>query len=164
MPTLGYALTEIRFMSSGQLSKLESLSQTRVDQARSAIEQQQRELSLMDRQHLELKAINREYQEGVIGERTIAPQLLAQRRAFVAQLTEKLDMLSLQRQQREELLRRKVVEQRQNTAQTAAIGSLVEKRQLQEAHVAARQEQLQLDQAVQGMQHVQKVNEEDDHV
>ncbi|MGQ7848477.1 hypothetical protein ACUNV4_28535 [Granulosicoccus sp. 3-233] len=151
-------------MSSGQLSKLESLSQTRVDQARSAVEQQRLELSIMDRQHQELKAINREYQEGVIGESGIAPQLLAQRRAFVAQLTEKLDMLSLQRQQREQLLQSKLAEQKQHTAQTAAIGSLVEKRLLHEAHIAARQEQSQLEQAVQGIQHVNKLNSEDEHV
>ena len=150
-------------MSSGQLSKLESLSQTRVDQARNAVEQQRLELSIMDRQHRELKAINTEYQEGVIGEGSIAPQLLAQRRAFVAQLTEKLDMLSLQRQQREQLLQSKLAEQKQHTAQTAAIGSMVEKHRLHEAHIAARQEQNQLEQAVQGLQHVRKANRGDDN-
>lgn len=151
-------------MSSGQLSKLETLSQTRVDQTRSAVEQQQLELSIMDRQHRELKAINREYQEGVIGEESIAPQLLAQRRAFVAQLTEKLDLLSVQRQQREQMLHAKMAEQQEHTAQTAAIGSLVEKRRLHEAHIEAKRDQSQLDQAVQGLQHVEKVNSEDEHV
>lgn len=149
-------------MSSTQLSKLESLAKTRADQARNVVDQHRQELDLMDRQQLELKAINREYQEAVIRKTSVTPQLLAQRRAFVAQLTEKLDMLSVQRQQREQLLQRKVDEQQERTAQTAAIGSMVGKKQIEEAHVAERHAQVQQEQAVQGLQHVQRMNAEDD--
>ena len=151
-------------MSSQQLSKLEALSQTRADKASDAVAKQRAELSFLDRQHLELKAINREYQDGVVGQEAIAPQLLAHRRAFVAALTVKLDQLQQQRQQHDRKLTNKLVEQRQRTAQTAAIGTMVERQELHEADVAARREQVQLEESVQGL-HQQRQNEsEDDHV
>lgn len=149
-------------MSSQQLSKLEALSQTRTDKASDAVAKQRARLSVIDRQHLELKAINREYQEGVVGQAAISPQLLAHRRAFVAALTVKLDELQHSRQQQDGKLQEKLVEQQQRTAQTAAIGTMVERRELQEAHVAARREQAQLEESVQGLHHLRQMAAEDD--
>ena len=149
-------------MSSQQLSKLEALSQTRADKARDAVAKQRAELSVIDRQHLELKAINREYQDGVVGQEAIAPQMLAHRRAFVAALTVKLDQLQQKRQQQDHKLKEKLVEQQQRTAQTAAIGTMVERHELREAHVAARREQVQLEESVQGLNHLHQLESEDD--
>ena len=149
-------------MSSQQLSKLEALSQTRADKTRDAVLKQRAKLSLIDRQHLELKAINREYQEGVIGQEAVSPQLLAQRRAFVTALTLKLDELQHSRLQQDGMLQEKLVEQQQRTAQTAAIGTMVERHELQEAHVAARREQAQLDESSQALLRLRQLESEDD--
>ena len=148
-------------MSSQQLSKLEALSQTRADKARDAVAKQRAKLSVIDRQHLELKTINREYQEGVVGQEAISPQLLAHRRAFVSALTVKLEELQHSRQQQNGKLQEQLVEQHQRTAQTSAIGTMVERQELQEASVAARREQAQLEESAQGLHHMRQVESGD---
>ncbi|ASJ71777.1 hypothetical protein [Granulosicoccus antarcticus] len=150
-------------MSSQQLSKLEALSQTRADQSSAAVAKKQAELKVIDRQHLELKAINREYQEGVIGQESISPQLLAHRRAFVASLTVKLDELKQKRQQQDHQLKATIVEQQQRTAQTAAIATIVERNELNEADVAARREQVQLEESAQSMKYLRQQDSENKH-
>lgn len=147
-------------MSTAHLSRLESLSQTRADQTRGLVDRQREELSVMDQHQLELQRINRDYQDSLVGETPVAPQLLAQRRAFVAQLTQKLDLLSLERQKREQLLQCNLSRHQEQRAQTAAIGALVEKRQQQEQQSAMRLEQSAQDQAVQGGRHVSSMNRE----
>lgn len=149
-------------MRSHQLSKLEALSQTRADQTRNAVAKKRAELSIIDRHHHELKTINQEYQDGVVGQESIAPQLLAHRRAFVAALSEKLDQLKHSRHQQDSLLQQKLVEQQQRTAQTAAIGTMVERQEVQEAHVAALHEQAQLEESIQGLHPVRLLESEDD--
>ena len=149
-------------MSSQQLSKLESLSQTRADKARDAVAKKRAELSVIDRQHRELKAINREYQDGIVGQEAVAPQVLAHRRAFVAVLTIKLDQLQQQRQHQDHKLKDKLVEQQQRTAQTAAIGTMVERHELRESEVVARREQVQLEESVHGLHHLRQLESEDD--
>lgn len=150
-------------MSSLRLSKLEALSQTRADKASNAVAKQRAKLSMIDRQHGELQAINREYQDDVVGRANISPQLLAHRRAFVAGLTVKLDELQHSRRQQDDRLKESLVEQHQRTAQTTAIGTMAERHELQEAEVAVRHEQAQLEESVQGLHQRRQAQSEADH-
>lgn len=142
-------------MSSRQLGKLEELAGKRVDQSRDRVEYEKQQLRTIDQHRSELHAINREYQQGPVGQAEVAPQLLAHRRAFVEQLTRKLDELSLQREQKRQMVHTRMHEHQQRTAQHAAIELIHDKRVEQLELAMSRHEQQQLDEAARG-QHLQQ--------
>lgn len=149
-------------MRSAKLAKLESLSETQAENSRTVMEQQRSELLLLDSQHQELKSINQEYQYGVVGQESISPQLLAHRRAFVEQLSQKLDLLQEQRNQQDTRYQESVAQFREKTAQTAAIGAMSMKVEEREQASAAKLEQRVQDDVVQSLRHIQTHNEDEE--
>lgn len=150
-------------MSAGNLAKLEALSEKRADKSQLAVEQQRSELAMIDRQHSELRTINREYQNSVVGQDSIAPQLLAHRRAFVEQLSHKLDELSVQRQQQSQILSGKLKEHRKHSAQSAAIGAMAERQVRDEKLQSLKREQRQQDETLQSRIRHDVVKGDDDN-
>lgn len=143
-------------MSSKPLDKLEKLAGQRADQSRKLVEQEKQQLLTIDQQRAQLTTINSEYQQGPVGRADVAPQLLAQRRAFVEQLTQKLDVLSTQREQKAQLLTTRMQEYQRHTAQCAAI-ELMNHKRIEELELAcSRQEMHQLDEVARGQHFVQK--------
>lgn len=144
-------------MSSKPLDKLEKQASQRADHSRKLVEQEKQQLQTIDQHRAELHMINCEYQQGPVGRTDVAPQLLAQRRAFVEQLTRKLDELSMQREQKHQLVQTKVQEHQQHTAQHAAIEIISQKR-VEELEIAgSRRETQQLDEAARGQHYQQQV-------
>ncbi len=135
------------YMRSANLAKLESLSEEQAEQSRIDAEILRNEVQQLDLQHRNLKCINEEYQTSVVGSGSIAPQMLAHRRAFVTQLSRRLDVLKTECQRQGELLEDKQEIHQQHAAQTAAIGSMVEKERDSEHYLAMRHEQLQQDES-----------------
>jgi len=137
-------------MSSKPRDKLEKLAGQRADQSRKLVEQETQQLLTIDQQNAQLHTINREYQQGTVGRDDIAPQLLAQRRAFVEQLTAKLDALKLQREQKRQSLHTSMQKHQLHTAQHSAI-ELMNHKRVQKLEIASnRQEMHQLEDAARG--------------
>lgn len=151
-------------MRSTNLAKLEQLSEEQADLSQRAVERHQRELQQVGRHHHELSTINSEYQNSVVGQDAVSPRLLAHRRAFVAQLSIKLDELKLQKHQKSLELKVRMQEHSEHAMQTAAIGTMVEREQARERIQELRLEQRQQDEASQGMRRVHMINEGDGHV
>lgn len=143
-------------MSSKPLDKLEKLAGQRADQSHRLFEQEMQQLQTIDQHRAELHVINSEYQQGPVGRTDVAPQLLAQRRAFVEQLTRKLDELRTQREQKRQMVQTRMHEHQQHTAQHAAIELISEKR-IDELKIAgSRQEMQQLDEVARGRHYQQQ--------
>ena len=134
-------------MGSAQLSKLEILSEKRADRSRNSVNCSRNKLAQLDQHRSELKSITREYQTTPESGVMFTAKLLAHRRAFVTQLTEKVDALNLQRQQQQQILDEQVHELRDRTAQSAAIGAIYQEQQRVEQGREARREQQQQDEA-----------------
>lgn len=135
------------YMRSANLAKLESLSEEQADQSRIDAEILRNEVQQLDLQHRNLTCINQEYQSSLVGSDSVAPQMLAHRRAFVTQLSRRLDVLKTECQRQGELLEDKKVVHQQHAAQTAAIGSMVEKERENELYLAMRLEQREQDES-----------------
>lgn len=142
-------------MSSKQLEKLEELAGKRADQSRNVLHQEQQKLQQMELHRTELNSINQEYQKALVGRPEVAPQQLAHRRAFVEQLTRKLDELALQSELKRQTVTAKAAEHQHHTAQHTAI-EIVNKHR-NEAHELATSQlhQQQLDEVARG-QHFER--------
>lgn len=143
-------------MSSEQLGKLEELAGKRADQSRDQAEREKQQLRQIDQHRHELRAINKEYQQSPVGREDVAPQLLAHRRAFVEQLTQKLDELSIQREQKYRSVQARVHEHQQRAAQHTAIELIHSKRIEERENARARREQQQLDETARGLHYQRK--------
>ncbi|MFK8079296.1 MAG: flagellar FliJ family protein [Granulosicoccus sp.] len=132
-------------MGSKQLGKLEELAGKRVDQSRNVLEIEQQKLWQIEHQRAELHSINQEYQQALVGGGEVAPQQLAYRRAFVEQLTQKLDQLAEQSELKRQSVTEKAVEHQQRTAQHTAIEIVNKHRADAEESVANQRQQQQLD-------------------
>lgn len=150
-------------MRSAKLEKLEALSVKQADQSRVAVEQQRAELQLMDQQHQDLKNINDEYQYGVVGADPIAPVMLAHRRAFVAQLSIRLDLLKEARVRNSELLQEKVDQHQQHAGQSAALATMAERERDVEKLAADRSEQRQQEDSLHALKLIQQAHEDGDN-
>lgn len=137
-------------MGSAQLARLEGLSEKRADQSRNSVDRSRAQLAQLEQHRDELKSITREYQKPPESGVMFTAKLLAHRRAFVTQLTEKLDALNQQREQQQQILNDQVNELRGRTAQSAAIGAIHQDRQNAEQEMAARREQQQQDESSRG--------------
>jgi len=135
-------------MRSANLANLESLSEEQKDQSRKEAEVLRDEVNLLNQQHHSLKSINDDYQNSMVGAEAVPPQILAHRRAFVEQLSRKLDVLKTESQRQSRLLVDKEQVCQQHAAQTAAIGSMVEREIEEEKRIVERQEQRQQDESV----------------
>ena len=135
------------YMRSANLAKLESLSEEQADQSRIDVEVLRIEVQQLDLQHRNLKCINEEYQTSLVGSASVAPQMLAHRRAFVTQLSRRLDVLKTECQRQSELLEDKKEIHQQHAAQTAAIGSMVETERESEDYLSMRHEQREQDES-----------------
>lgn len=151
-------------MSSAKLAKLESLSEEQAEHSRDLVERQRRELSQLDSHHSDLNRINHEYQNGLVGMEGVSPQQLAHRRSFVSQLTRKLDVLHHERIQKKEMLQTSIHEHQQQRAQTAALGSMVEREAAKEVVRNSRSLQAQENETAQSMRQIALSRKEDDHV
>lgn len=151
-------------MSSAKLAKLESLSEEQAEHSRERVERQRLELFQLDNHHKELKRINLEYQNALLGVEGVSPQHLAQRRSFVSQLTQRLDVLGNERIKMKETLQESLQAHREKTVQTAAIASMVEREVLKEDARVSRQQQLQENETAQSLRQVALSRREDDHV
>ena len=137
-------------MSSKPRDKLEKLAGRRADQSRQLVEREKQQLLAIDQQNAQLHTINREYQQSSVGRDDIAPQLLAERRAFVERLTAKLDVLKLQREQKRQTLQTSMQKHQVHAAQHSAI-ELMNHKRVQELKMASnRQEMHQLEDAARG--------------
>jgi len=132
-------------MSSKQLEKLEKLAGKRVDQSRNVLEVEQQKLWQIEHQRTELRSINQEYQHALVGRSEVVPQQLAYRRAFVEQLTQKLDQLADQSELTRKRVTEKAIEHQQRTAQHTAIETVTTHRVDAEKEVASQRQQQQLD-------------------
>jgi len=132
-------------MSSKQLGKLEKLAGKRVDRSRRMLEREQQQLGQIEHHRTELHSISQEYQQALIGKSNIAPQQLAYRRAFVEQLTQKLDELAEQRELKREAVKAKSVEFKLHTAQHSAIEVVGNHQTEKDKLVASKRQQQQLD-------------------
>lgn len=138
-------------MDSGRLEKLEELAGRRADKSRHSLELEQQKLQQLEHHSNELRSINQEYQQAPVGNSDVAPQQLAQRRAFVERLTEKLEELAEQREQKRQSVSAKAYEHQQHTAQHTAI-EIVNTHRLEQASVIAQQrDQQQLDEIARGL-------------
>lgn len=151
-------------MRSTNLAKLEQLSEEQAELSQRVVERHRLELQQVGRHHQELSTINNEYQNSVVGQEAVSPRLLAHRRAFVAQLSLKLDELKVQKQQKAAELQERMQEHSEHTRQSAAIGTMVEREQERERTQESRLEQLQQDDASQGMRRNHTNNEGDGYV
>lgn len=151
-------------MSSAKLAKLESLSEEQAEHSRDLVERQRLELSQLDNHHSDLKRINLEYQNSLIGLDGVSPQQLAHRRSFVSQLTRKLDVLHHERIQKKEKLQISIKEHQQQSAQTAALGSMADRATAKEAVNDARIQQTQENETAQSLRLRAMSVREDDHV
>ncbi len=132
-------------MSSEQLGKLTTLAEKRADQSRDQLKRELQQLQQIDSHSRELRSINQEYQQGTIDKTSISPQMLAQSRGFVEQLTEKLEQLDVQREQKAQRVNTQKQECHQRAAQHAAL-DLVHKNRVQEHKLMTeRRDQQQLD-------------------
>ena len=148
-------------MGSAQLAKLEGLSEKRADQSRKTVDHSLHKIAQLDQQRNELKSITREYQKPPEQGVMFTAKLLAHRRAFVTQLTEKLDALNLQREEQQKILNGQVHELRDRTAQSAAIGAVHQARQSDEQVLAARREQQQQDESCRSVENSFNTDSED---
>ena len=139
-------------MGSAQLAKLEGLSEKRANQSRHSVGRSRNKLAQLDQHCSELKSITREYQTTPDSGVMFTAKLLAHRRAFVTQLTEKLDALNLQREEQQQILNEQEHELRDRTAQSAAIGAIHQEKQRVEHVHEARREQQQQDEAFRGVE------------
>ena len=60
-------------MSTSQLVRLEKLASKRADKSHHALKLQSQELQQMDQHRTELRSINQEYQQALIGAEAVAP-------------------------------------------------------------------------------------------
>lgn len=132
-------------MSSEQLGKLAALAEKRADQSRDQLQREQHQLQQIDHHSRELHSINQQYQQSTIDKASIAPQLLAQSRGFVAQLTDKLDQLAVQREQKSQMVETRKRECQQRTAQHAALELVHENRVEEYKLMTERRDQQQMD-------------------
>ena len=144
-------------MSSKPLGKLVKLAGQRADQSRKLAEQEKHQLRTIDQQRAQLREINVEYQQGPVGRADVAPQLLAHRRAFVEQLTKKLDELSLQREQKLQQVKTRMQEEQQHAAQHAAIEVINDKHVVELEIAASRHEMQQQDEAARAQHYRQAI-------
>lgn len=148
-------------MGSAQLAKLEGLSEKRADKSRDSVDLSRNKLAQLDHARNELQTMTREYQATPEHGVMFTAKLLAHRRAFVTQLTEKLDALNLRRDEQQRILNEQVYELRDRTAQSAAIGSIQQAHLSSEKLNEARREQLQQDESFRGVGHSTHTDSED---
>jgi len=134
-------------MSLSRLGKLEKLASKRTDQSRVKLARDTSVLKQIEHHHSELTSISHEYQQGPVGQAEVAPQLLAQRRAFVEQLTGKLEQLAQQSEQKKKVVQQQTDEHTRRTAQHAAIELLYKKQADEIDDKTTRYEQQMLDEA-----------------
>ncbi len=151
-------------MSSAKLAKLESLSEEQAEHSRDLVERQRLELSQLDGHHSDLTRINLEYQNGLVGVEGVSPQQLAHRRTFVSQLTNKLEVLQHERVQKNKKLQGSIKEHQQQSAQSAALGTMVARETVKEAVRDARLEQSRQNETLQSLRQINKSRQEDDNV
>ncbi|MFK8077143.1 MAG: hypothetical protein AB8B84_11195 [Granulosicoccus sp.] len=151
-------------MSSAKLAKLESLSEEQAEYSRDLVERQRAELSQLDSHHSDLKRINQEYQNAIVGVDGVSPQQLALRRSFVSQLTSKLDDLNQEKARKNVMLQESINDFHEQSAQTAAISSLVEREVAKESLSHARLLQMQENETTQSMRQLAIARQEEDHV
>lgn len=115
-------------MNSNSLDKLEELASNRVEKSRVILLREISQLEHVERQINELRMINEEYQQGIVGASNVAPQQLAQRREFVEKLTFKLKELSYDKIQRKKRVDEKSTKFKLSNAQHSAIQIINERR------------------------------------
>jgi len=147
-------------MRSANLANLESLSEEQKNQSRKEAEVLRDEVDQLNQQHHSLKSINDDYQNSMVGAEAVPPQILAHRRAFVEQLSRKLDVLKTESQRQSRLLVDKEQIYRQHAAQTAAIGSMVEREVEEEQRMVELHEQRQRDESVASSRQFKSVDRE----
>ncbi|MFK7861383.1 MAG: flagellar FliJ family protein [Granulosicoccus sp.] len=132
-------------MTSKQLGKLEELAGKRADQSRNVLEREQQQLWQIEHQRTELQSINQEYQQALVGGTEVAPRQLAYRRAFVEQLTQKLDELAEQCELKSQSVHAKSIEHQKRTAQHTAIEIVNNHRVDADIVLSSQRNQQQLD-------------------
>lgn len=145
----------LKSMKSEPLDKLEKLAEQRAERSRGIWMREQQVLDQIDEHCRELRMMNHEYQNSLLGDAQVSPQLLAHRRNFVQQLSKKLDELKEQRVQKHESVEQKADELRMHSAQQAAIQTINDARAITRDSVLAKREQQQLDGNAQ-IQHIQR--------
>lgn len=151
-------------MSAKKLGKLEQLAGKRAEQSRVQLAHETQALHQIDSHHSELRAINTEYQQAMVGNDEVAPQLLAHRRAFVSQLTQKLDELLAQKSLKQETVKQRAREHEQRSAQHTAIDLIHKQRTRELEQLRLRREQQQLDESASQLYYQnQALKDEYDH-
>lgn len=150
-------------MSLKQFEKLEELSRKAADKSYEVVDRERQDLRVLEQQSRELNAINREYQQSIVGKNAISPQLLAHRRIFVAKLTSKLEGLDQQRDQKRLELQQRMVEHRKQNAQHEAIDTVYKRLSSEHVRQSQRYEQQQMDDAYRSLNHQHKINRENNH-
>ena len=134
-------------MSAKRLGKLEQLAGKRADQSRVRLMRETQALHQLDSHQTELRCINAEYQQAIVGKQNVTPQSLAHRRGFVSQLARKIDELSVQKALKLETVEHCTREHQQHTAQHSAIDLVHKQRERQRIELLAHREQQQLDES-----------------
>lgn len=151
-------------MKLDSLASLEALADKFANQSRVLVEREKKAIRQLDEHRDELKKINQEYQQAIVGRVDTTPQLLAHRRAFVDGLTEKLNELGFQRIKREEQFQQRMIEHRKRRAQHAALEVMRAKEQAKRSAAIARTEQISMEESQRVLQHSVNVVQENDHV
>ena len=141
-------------MSAKRLGKLEQLAGKRAEQSRVRLVQEKQALHQLDSYQTELRGINTEYQQALVGKEDVTPQSLAHRRAFVSQLACKIDELAVQKALKLETVEHCAREHQQHSAQHSAIDLVHTQREKERVQLLAKREQQQLDESA-GRQYVQ---------
>ena len=151
-------------MSTKQLGKLEQLAGKRADRSRVRLIHEKRALHQLDSHQTELRCINAEYQQAMVGKENVTPQSLAHRRGFVSQLARKIDELSVQKALKLKTVEACACEYKQHSAQHSAIDLVHKQREKERVQLLASREQQLLDESA-GSQYVQNhlLNSEHDH-
>lgn len=142
-------------MSSKPLDKLEKLAGSRVELLRVVLMREIKQLEHITRHMTDLRSINKEYQQSVVGKSEIGPQHLAHRREFVEKLRDKLEALNDDKTQMVKRIDEKSTELKYCSAQHSAIGILNEKRKESLRKSDNQREQKQLDE-ITGAQHLSR--------
>lgn len=151
-------------MSSAKLAKLESLAEIQAENSKDTVERQRLELLRIEQHHSDLKRINIDYQNEVVGVEGLSPQYLAHRRGFVAELCSKLDVLAEERNMKTEVLEESIRESQQYHARQLALGALAERETLKEQLAMTRQAEKQQSDTLQALRYIKLSREGEDHV
>lgn len=142
-------------MSSKPLDKLEKLASSRVELLRVVLMREIRQLEHITRHMTDLRSINKEYQQSIVGKSEIEPQHLAHRRAFVEKLSGKLEALNEDKTQMVKRIDEKSSELQYCSAQQSAIEIMNEQRKESLLKIDTQREQKTLDE-IAGAQHLRR--------